>query len=904
MTREFRVQVRRGAQRLIREAWLRVVRSAGLRTLVPAALGMMSLLAVFSVFLTKAPPPVLVVGLSPIPPFMFWNAEGKAAGAIPDLLNVAAARAGTTLQWVEHRTGAESALLPGSGIDIFPVVEVRDGWRKRFHMTQPFARAETLLIRLADHADLPIATLGLNNRPRVGEWVRRKYPGVHTETSGPDYGLSGVCTGKLDAALVETPAFDAFLMNRPDPCKDARFQISVLSELDINYAIASTFQSSDAADLLRHKMAEMAREGTLDKIFQRYYPLAHYRSAETFAETQSEKSSRLFQWGAGALFALCALLWMAMQRLRRRARQAVEMAGLRTRFLASISHELRTPLNGVLGIASALSSTPLDRTQREYVGLIRSSGETLLRAVNEILDFSRLEAGKHSLSDAPVNLEGLVEEVVSILAPVAQEKDLELAWVVAPDVPTFIQTDETAVRQILMNLLGNSLKFTERGIVTLRISQARIDGDAALLRILVGDSGPGIPPGQEESIFDPFTRSDNANTQAVAGTGLGLSITKQLVLLLGGTISAANVKSGGCLFTVELPFSQTAEQPSLQSQCHSDYTLPAHALILTQRAITGDMLERRLRDAGCRVTRLSGVEAALRAAEAGDRWGLLVIDTQIEGDPIDVATQLRHAEANDSMPVILLCTGAQEADALSGRVPEGYAIFPKPFRSELFCSTLEELLRPPRGGASTAPVETEPCIASLDAIPCPSGLRELQRATQPWMTVPPGCIADGQGCEECVRDNTGSLVPCLAAILDSVVPRALVADDNPVNRKVVSAFLRTMGIPCDTVGDGGEALSRFRDGAYTWVIMDWHMPEMDGLTTIRLMRESEQRNYMPRTPIILCSAANERDGRLADSEGAFDAMLPKPISVKSLRRALIESSRRIQSLSAAAQPAP
>lgn len=885
----------RGIPRLIRGVWSRLAGANRWISLVAGVLSLAALLAVSSALLTTPPAAVLAVGLSQSPPFMYLNEKGEAAGALPDLLTAAARRAGTKLRWVVHPQGVDSAMSPGSGIDIWPIAEVTAARRERFHITQPFARGDVLLVRLAGQSDVPIRKLGLKNWPEAHAWARRKYPGAQPEVRGQGSGLHKLCEGKLDATLVETPVFDAFLLKRPPACATARFQITMLDGFGTEYGLASTSQAAGAADLLRQKLGEMAREGKFDEVFQRYYPLAHYRSAESFAETRTEKSYRLFRWGAAALFVLCVLLWIALHRFRRRADEAVAMADLRSRFLASISHELRTPLNGVLGIASVLSSTPLDRTQREYVGLIRSSGETLLRTVNEVLDFSRLEAGKRSLSQGPVHMESLVEDILSILAPVAYQKDLELAWVVDRGVPAAIESDETALRQIFMNLLGNALKFTERGTVSLRIQHEPLDREAAMLRIVVSDSGPGIPRGQESSIFDPYIRSDNASTQAAVGTGLGLSITKQLVLLLGGTIRVANDPSGGCAFTVDLPITPASEVPVLEPRCDDGSPLPKHAMILARDAITGDMLERRLEEAGCRVTRFYDMESAARAGETGGPWDLLVIDAGVNGDSVEIARTLRRGQDGHSARVILLATGKQEADALSRRAPKDYVVFPKPFLSELFCSALEKLAS--QSDPKAPPVAEGSGTHAAPSSPrsFPAGLLELQRATQPPAALPPDCLPDGKGCEVCSRDNTRSIAACVAAALPSAgAPRVLVADDNPVNLKVVSSLLRSMGIPCDAVDDGHAALRSFSAATYSWIVMDWHMPGMDGLAAIEMIRQRERRDGLPRTPIILCTATNEQDDRLAGWEDSFEGILPKPISLKSLRKALILSARRVQ----------
>ncbi len=869
--------------------------------LLACALSVAGLALLALPFLKKEPPAVLTVGLGLGPPFMFRNERGEAAGAIPELLNEAAARSGITLRWVDHPRGADSAMTPGSGIDLWPLAEVTAARRKRFHITQPYARGDMLLVRLEGQAGRPIRTLGLRDWPEVRDWARRTYPGARAEVRGQGSGMLRLCEGTLDATLVETPVFDAFLMRRPDACANNRFQITLLNGFGTEYGIASTFRSSKSADLLRHSLGEMAREGALDEIFQRYYPLAHYRSAESFAETETEKSSRLLRWGASALFVICVLLWITAQKFRRRADETRAMADLRSRFLARISHEFRTPLNGVLGIASVLSATSLDRTQREYVELIRSSGETLLRTVNEVLDFSRLEAGKHSLTCAPVQIECLVEDVISILAPVAYQKDLELAWTVERDVPAAIQSDATALRQILMNLLGNALKFTARGFVTLTIRHVAINPEAAIVRILVSDSGPGIPAGQEEDIFNPYTRGADAATQAQVGTGLGLSITKQLVILLGGTVHVANDPFGGCTFTVDLPATPVSESAAPPPQRFANVSLPQHTLLLTRRDITGDMLERRLLEKGGRVSRRANAESALAEVAAGERWDLLVIDAGLDGDCLELAGTLRRSQGDSTAPVLFLTTGKQSTDALLRRIPDEHSVFPKPFLSELFASALERLTAPPGSRPASIPAESGTSARPLEAggfpLPPPAasstGLLELQRATRPPAIHLPGHPEKMPVCEICAG------VPPRSCKVHAAEPlpltsstRVLVADDNPVNLKVLTSLLRTMGISCDAAGSGEEALGLFAATAYSWVIMDWHMPGMDGLTAIRAIRKRERSSQSARTPIILCTATSEQDARQAAGEDTFDVALPKPISLHSLRKALIVSARR------------
>ena len=466
------------------------------------------------------------------------------------------------------------------------------------------------------------------------------------------------------------------------------------------------------------------------------------------------------------------------------------------------------------------------------------------------------------------------------------------------------QSDATALRQILMNLLGNALKFTERGHVALEIRYMAPDPSAAYLRILVSDTGPGIPAGQEEEIFNPYARGGSASTQAQVGTGLG---------------SASPDNSPFCW--EDRP---CCEQSNRRMHLHGRASrhagawfirvrnllvlgvrLPEHILLLTRRAITGDMLERRLRAAGCRVTRPSDTESAQTLAEIADPCDLLVIDADIEGDVLALAKTLQRSQPGSAAPVILLATGKLAADDLGSRLPEGYSVFPKPFLSALFASALERLANPP-GPPKTLPLhgsEThtsprkpgDPASGLRSGLPpgLPPSLIELYRATQLPATLSPDCVPEAQRCDACSRDISKCFEEYAAASLPLTnTPKVLVADDNPVNLKVVSSLLRAMGFSCETATTGNEALDCFARTTYSWIIMDWHMPEMDGLAAIEKIRDRERRHLLPRTPIILCTATNARDARLAAEGDTFDEALSKPISLKSLQIALIVSASR------------
>jgi signal transduction histidine kinase/CheY-like chemotaxis protein len=848
------------------------------------------------------------IGLDSNPPFQYWNAAGKASGAMPDLLEVAARRAGIRLRWVRFDGTPEAALQPGSGIDLWPLVQIR-GTPRTFHTTQAFARAETLLVRLVGRRGVPVTRLGVGVRVTAQQWARQRYPGARHERPEDASGIQSLCEGALDATLAESPAFDAMLLDRPGACAGKRFDVQVIPELNTDYAMAASAASAETADLLRHHLGEMAREGVLDEIFQAYYPLSHYRSAETFAETQTERARRMVRWGVAGLAALCGVMWIGLRRSRRKAAAAVEMAEMRARFLANISHELRTPLNGVLGLASVLDSTALDRTQKEYVGLIRSSGEILLRTVNEVLDFSKLEAGKQAAMHEPVAFEELLEGVISVLAPVAQQKGLNLEWAVEEGLPVTILSDESALRQTLMNLAGNAIKFTGEGTVAVTAGLHEVGDGSSLLRIAVSDSGPGIAPGQEEAVFNPFVRGSDPRTQAIIGTGLGLSITKRLVLLMGGSIHVRNNPERGCTFEVLLPLTESDLPASARPACRMNHRIPGKTLLVTDRPISLEMLGRRLLSAGGSVSWADG-EGELRTAMGADeQWDLIVLDDSLPGDRERLAGELRQHPCASRAAIVLMTSAAPTPAKDGAGLAMAEALAPcvgwyrKPFLSELFCSFLENLQgefgdngravaerAAPDGAMETVPVSEAGATATQSTGPGSAGSRTGLERLRGATNYCPG--APGR-CEECVRASAGTLVNCLAEWHpETERPVALVADDNPVNRKVAVSLLQSLGIGCNTAESGEQALDLFRSQPYAWVVMDWHMPGMDGIAALQRMREQEDAEKRRPAPMILCTASSESDPALLERWMEPDAILMKPITLRSLQKALEESACR------------
>ncbi len=610
------------------------------------------------------------MGYQYAPPAQYLDAAGGPTGPVVEAVNAAARKSGIALQWVPVPEGPEVAFA-SKKVDLWPLIGKSPAREQFIHISDPYIKLTYWIVTL-EGAPIPAKWAGI----RVGRGSG-SIPTKFGQHLAPDANfvvfpnqknaMEAACRGEVEAALVAEGMGDGILSEKPPDCSSKRLVLTSLKDSVVWFGVGADPNNRaavQAAGVLRDTIGAMTLDGSFASLTLNWGLATSGQAATVYEYIESRRTENRLRMALAVVLAVLALLAWQEKRLRR-MREAAENANrAKSVFLANMSHEIRTPMNGVLGMAELMQRTPLTAEQRDYMETICQSGQALLVLINDILDLTKVEAGKMPLRPEPCDPAEELLEVVRLFRARITEKGLRLAIEIPKGPRIQVNADRLRLRQILTNVLSNAVKFTEAGGVTLRLVNTVLDDRRAMVRYEIEDTGIGISQEDLGRLFQAFTQAGNGEGQA-GGSGLGLAICRKLAALMGGHIDIQSAVGSGSTCILAIPFDlvSTPRKAQAVEQAAGETRTAARVLVVEDNPVNRKVVQHMLQKLGCSVGLAADGNEALDVAQR-EAFDLILMDWHMPGiDGLETTRRLKAAWPPErQVPVVALTANAMEGD--------------------------------------------------------------------------------------------------------------------------------------------------------------------------------------------------------------------------------------------------